>query len=153
MSTVTAALTQQGRASCPHRLRPDHRTDPIRNVPRTTRVHSGRMGSAALDDAALIVRVNDHDEAAIEALYERYGGSCFGLARRILDDAQLAEDVVQQVFLGLWKGTGYDPARGGGSTWLDAMTHHKARQSLRRGGGPRQRQARVPAHPQAQGAG
>ena len=95
-------------------------------------MHSGRVGSTALDDAALIARVNTGDEAAIEALYERYGGSCFGLARRILDDAQLAEDVVQQVFLALWKGTGYDPARGAVSTWLMSMTHHKAVDSLRR---------------------
>ena len=90
------------------------------------------MGSTALDDAALIERVNAGDEAAIEALYTRYGGPCFGLARRILDDAQLAEDVVQQVFLALWKGTGYDPKRGAVSTWLMSMTHHKAVDSLRR---------------------
>jgi RNA polymerase sigma-70 factor (ECF subfamily) len=93
---------------------------------------SGQVGSTALDDAALMERVNTGDEAAIEALYARYGGSCFGLARRILDDAQLAEDVVQQVFLALWKGTGYDPKRGAVSTWLMSMTHHKAVDSLRR---------------------
>jgi RNA polymerase sigma-70 factor (ECF subfamily) len=85
-----------------------------------------------MEDAALIARVAEGDEAAIEALYSRYGGACFGLARRILDDAQLAEDVVQQVFLALWKGTGYDPTRGAVSTWLLSMTHHKAVDSLRR---------------------
>jgi len=100
---------------------------------RRSRVQdSGGVGSTAVDDAALIARVNAGDEAAIEALYARYGGSCFGLARRILDDAQLAEDVVQQVFLALWKGTGYDPKRGAVSTWLMSMTHHKAVDSLRR---------------------
>jgi RNA polymerase sigma-70 factor (ECF subfamily) len=90
------------------------------------------VSSTAVEDAALLARVGDGDEAAIEALYNRYGRSCFGLARRILDDAQLAEDVVQQVFLALWKGTGYDPARGAVSTWLLSMTHHKAVDSLRR---------------------
>jgi RNA polymerase sigma-70 factor (ECF subfamily) len=90
------------------------------------------VSSTALEDAALIARVGDRDEGAIEALYVRYGGSCFGLARRILDDAQLAEDVVQQVFLALWNGTGYDPARGAVSTWLLTMTHHKAVDSLRK---------------------
>src|SRR5438270_8624957 len=102
---------------------------------------SGRVSSTALEDAALIARVGDGDEAAIEALYGRYGGACFGLARRILDDAQLAEDVVQQVFLALWQGTGYDPARGAVSTWLLSLTHHKAVDSLRREGNRRKRLA------------
>ena len=93
---------------------------------------SGQVESTPVEDAALIARVNAGDEAAIEALYARYGGPCFGLARRILDDAQLAEDVVQQVFLALWKGTGFDPKRGAVSTWLMSMTHHKAVDSLRR---------------------
>lgn len=99
------------------------------------------MSSAALEDAALLARVGDGDESAIEGLYQRYGGACFGLARRILDDAQLAEDVVQQVFLALWKGTGYDPTRGAVSTWLLTLTHHKAIDSLRREGARRKRLA------------
>jgi RNA polymerase sigma factor (sigma-70 family) len=90
------------------------------------------VSSTALEDAALLARIADGDEGAIEVLYGRYGGSCFGLARRILDDAQLAEDVVQQVFVALWKGTGFDPSRGAVSTWLLSMTHHKAVDSLRK---------------------
>jgi RNA polymerase sigma-70 factor (ECF subfamily) len=97
------------------------------------------MSPAALEDAVLLQRVETGDEAAIEALYERYGGSCYRLARRILDDAQLAEDVVQQVFLALWQGTGYDPRRGAVSTWLLSMTHHKAVDSVRREGNRRKR--------------
>ena len=89
--------------------------------------HSGGVGATPVEDAALLARVADGDETAIEALYGRYGGTCFGLARRILDDTQLAEDVVQQVFLALWKGTGYDPARGAVSTWLLSVTHHDRR--------------------------
>ena len=113
------------------RIEPDDELPPV--SARRARVQdSGRVGSTAVDDAALIARVNAGDEAAIEALYARYGGPCFGLARRILDDAQLAEDVVQQVFLALWKGTGFDPKRGAVSTWLMSMTHHKAVDSLRR---------------------
>jgi RNA polymerase sigma factor (sigma-70 family) len=99
------------------------------------------MSSSALEDAALLAQVGDGDEVAIEALYRRYGGACFSLARRILDDAQLAEDVVQQVFLALWKGTGYDPSRGAVSTWLLSLTHHKAVDSLRKEGTRRRRLA------------
>ena len=90
------------------------------------------MTAQALEDATLLARVETGDEAAIEALYQRYGAPCFALARRILDDAQLAEDVVQQVFLALWQGSGYDPSRGAVSTWLLSLTHHKAVDVVRR---------------------
>jgi RNA polymerase sigma factor (sigma-70 family) len=93
---------------------------------------SGVMAPAALEDAELIVAVGEGDETALEQLYGRYGGACFGLARRILDDPQLAEDVVQQVFLALWQGTGYDSRRGAVSTWLLSVTHHKAVDAVRR---------------------
>jgi RNA polymerase sigma-70 factor (ECF subfamily) len=90
------------------------------------------VATAALEDGELIRRLTAGDEGALEVLYERYGRRCFALARRILDDAQLAEDVVQQVFLALWQGTGYDPARGAVGTWLLSVTHHKAVDSVRR---------------------
>src|SRR3954451_8644347 len=99
------------------------------------------MSPAALEDAALLQRVDTGDEAAIEALYERYGGSCYRLARRILDDAQLAVNVVQQVYMALWRGSGYDPRRGAVSTWLLSVTHHKAVDVVRREGNRRKRQA------------
>lgn len=92
-----------------------------------------------VEDATLLRRLACGDEAALEAVYQRYGGACYRLARRILDDAQLAEDVVQQVFLALWQGSGYDPARGAVSTWLLSVTHHKAVDMVRRENGRRKR--------------
>lgn len=94
-----------------------------------------------VEDALLIERVTRGDEAALEVLYERYGGACYRLARRIVVDPHLAEDVIQQVFLALWQGTGYDPARGAVSTWLLTITHHKSVDLLRRDKGRRQRLA------------
>jgi RNA polymerase sigma factor (sigma-70 family) len=94
--------------------------------------HSGRVSAAALEDAALLTAVGTGDEGALETLYGRYGGTCFALARRILDDNQLAEDVVQQVFTALWKGSGFDIRRGAVSTWLMSVTHHKSIDVLRR---------------------
>jgi RNA polymerase sigma factor (sigma-70 family) len=91
-------------------------------------VHSGGV----YEDADLLTRVSRGDEVAIEQLYQRYGGGCYALARRLLNDAGLAEDVVQQVFLALWQGHSYDPARGAVSTWLLSVTHHKAVDALRR---------------------
>jgi RNA polymerase sigma factor (sigma-70 family) len=86
-----------------------------------------------LDDRALVARVVAGDGGALEALYRRYGRPCFGLARRILADEQFAQDVVQEVFLTVWRDASrYDPARGGFSTWLLSMTHHKAVDAVRR---------------------
>jgi RNA polymerase sigma factor (sigma-70 family) len=99
------------------------------------------VSPAALEDAALLARVGTGDEAALELLYQRYGGACFALARRIIDDSQLAEDVVQQVFLAMWQGSGYDPGRGAVSTWLLSVTHHKAVDAVRREGNRRKRLA------------
>ncbi|HET6910662.1 MAG TPA: sigma-70 family RNA polymerase sigma factor [Mycobacteriales bacterium] len=100
------------------------------------------MSDASLrEDAQLVADIAVGDEAALEALYQRYGGACYRLSRRILDDAQLAEDVVQQVFLALWQGGGYDRSRGAVSTWLMSITHHKAVDVLRREAGRRKRLA------------
>ncbi len=88
---------------------------------------------AGLDDRALVARVTEGDGGALEALYGRYGRACYGLARRILADEQFAQDVVQEVFLTVWRDASrFDAARGGFSTWLLSMTHHKAVDAVRR---------------------
>jgi len=92
-------------------------------------------GSAyeGLDDRGLVARVTEGDGGALEALYGRYGRACYGLARRILTDEQLAQDAVQEVFLTVWRDASrFDASRGGFSTWLLSMTHHKAVDSVRR---------------------
>lgn len=86
-----------------------------------------------LDDRALVARVTEGDGGALEALYSRYGRACYGLARRILVDEQLAQDAVQEVFLAVWRDASkFDASRGGFSTWLLTMTHHKSVDSVRR---------------------
>jgi len=86
-----------------------------------------------MDDRALVARVRVSDSGALEALYRRYGRPCYGLARRILTDEQFAQDVVQEVFLTVWRDASrYDPARGAFSSWLLSMTHHKAVDAVRR---------------------
>jgi RNA polymerase sigma-70 factor (ECF subfamily) len=80
-----------------------------------------------------VARVTEGDGGALEALYGRYGRACYGLARRILTDEQLAQDVVQEVFLTVWRDADrFDSSRGGFSTWLLSMTHHKAVDAVRR---------------------
>ena len=90
-------------------------------------------GYDGLDDRALVARVTEGDGGALEALYGRYGRPCYALARRILNDERLAQDVVQEVFLTLWRDASrFDPARGAFSSWLLSMTHHKAVDSVRK---------------------
>ncbi len=103
-----------------------------REAVRTSTVTPAR-GYDALEDSALVALVTEGDAAALEALYGRYGRPCYGLARRILTDDQLAQDVVQEVFLTVWRDASrFDPSRGGFSSWLLSMTHHKAVDSVRR---------------------
>lgn len=107
---------------------------------------SPRRSAPALEDAALVGLVREGDGRALEDLYVRYGRPCFSLARRILGDQQLAEDVVQEVFLSLWKDASrYDPSRGGFATWLLSMTHHKAVDVVRREENQRKRRAAADA--------
>jgi RNA polymerase sigma-70 factor (ECF subfamily) len=84
-------------------------------------------------DSALVARCALGDEAALAALYDRYASLAYGLALRIVRDATLAEDVVQEAFLGLWRGAArFDQARAKVSTWLLTMVHHKAVDAVRR---------------------
>lgn len=101
---------------------------------------------AAATDAALIARVGDGDGGALEAVYDRYGRQAFALARRILADEQLAQDVVQEVFLTIWRNPArYDGQRGGLGSWLLAMTHHKSVDQVRREENQRRRRVELDA--------
>ncbi|HEV8516729.1 MAG TPA: sigma-70 family RNA polymerase sigma factor [Candidatus Limnocylindrales bacterium] len=84
-------------------------------------------------DEQLIERVGRGDGAALAALYDRYGRMAYALATRITGDPGLAEDAVQEAFLGLWRNAArYTPARGTVRTWALAIVHHRAVDSLRR---------------------
>ncbi|MDQ1494933.1 MAG: hypothetical protein QOG69_1416 [Actinomycetota bacterium] len=96
---------------------------------------AGGQGGAynSCDDAALGDLIAQRDPAAIEELYDRHGAASYGLARRVVADEQLAQDVVQEVFLAIWRGAAtYDGSRGSLSTWLFALTHHKSVDAVRR---------------------
>ena len=70
---------------------------------------------------------------ALDALYERYKTMAYGIARRITADEVLAEDVVQDAFLGAWRSADrYVAARGSVKTWLLSIVHHRAIDAVRR---------------------
>ncbi len=103
-------------------------------------------GNRALEDPALVALVTEGDAGALEELYDRYGVAAFSLARRILGEGQMAEDVVQEVFLTLWRDAHrYDVTRGKVSAYLLTMTHHKAVDAVRREETLRKRRSPVEA--------
>jgi len=95
-------------------------------------------------DLQLIRRVAAGDRGAVDDLYERFRRPAFALARRMLGDDVLAEDVLQEVFLGIWRDpTAFDGGRGSVGSWLLAMVHHKAVDAVRREESHRRRRALV----------
>jgi RNA polymerase sigma factor (sigma-70 family) len=86
-----------------------------------------------LRDGQLVELVAQKDAGALEALYDRYGRAAYSLARRILTEETLAQDVVQEVFLSLWRNAArFDAGRGTVATYLLSMTHHRAVDVVRR---------------------
>jgi RNA polymerase sigma factor (sigma-70 family) len=86
-----------------------------------------------LRDDQLVELVAQRDADALEALYERYGRPAYSLAHRILTEETLAQDVVQEVFLSLWRNAHrFDAGRGTVATYLLSMTHHRAVDVVRR---------------------
>jgi RNA polymerase sigma factor (sigma-70 family) len=91
--------------------------------------------SSAVDaaDRAALLRIADGELAALEDLYDRYKTMAYSIAYRITNDATLAEDVVQDAFLGAWRNAArYVEGRGSVKTWLLSIVHHRAIDAIRR---------------------
>jgi RNA polymerase sigma factor (sigma-70 family) len=88
---------------------------------------------AHLSDEALVALVSRSDESALAELYDRIGGTAYGLAYRVLRDEALAEDAVQEAFLGLWRSAGsFVPERAKASTWILTLVHRRSVDVVRR---------------------
>src|SRR3954454_16544431 len=86
-----------------------------------------------LADEDLMQLVSRADPQAFEVLYERHSGAAFSLAYRMVGTRGVAEDVVQEAFLSLWRsGARYDRSRGSVRTWVLGIVHHRAIDALRR---------------------
>jgi len=93
-----------------------------------------RTSSAADEaDRAVLARIAGGELAALEDLYDRYKTMAYSIAYRITNDATLAEDVVQDAFLGAWRNAArYVQGRGSVKTWLLSIVHHRAIDAIRR---------------------
>jgi RNA polymerase sigma-70 factor (ECF subfamily) len=94
----------------------------------------GRTASPADDaDRAVLALVTDGQLDALQDLYDRYRTMAYSIALRITTDPSLAEDVVQDAFLGVWRNAArYVEGRGSVKTWLLAIVHHRAIDAVRR---------------------
>src|SRR5271155_615286 len=97
---------------------------------------AGGEGSAArlrvLADEELMQLVYRGQAGAFEVIYDRHCDAAFSLAYRMCGQRALAEDVVQETFLSLWRsGARYDRGRGSVRSWVLAVVHHRAIDLLR----------------------
>ncbi len=84
------------------------------------------------DDRELLQAIARQDADALVALFDRYNRLAFGLAYRILGDAFVAEEVVQDAFMSIWRNAAsYNLSRGTVRTWLLSIVRNRAIDQLR----------------------
>jgi RNA polymerase sigma-70 factor, ECF subfamily len=87
----------------------------------------------SLADEDLMQLVRGGDARAFEVVYDRHAGAAFSVAYRMVGRGNVAEDVVQEAFLSIWRsGARYERARGSVRTWVLGIVHHRAIDQLRR---------------------
>jgi RNA polymerase sigma-70 factor (ECF subfamily) len=93
----------------------------------------GSTDLRSLADEDLMQLVQRGDPRAFELVYDRHSGAAFSLAYRMVGRGNVAEDVVQEAFLSIWRsGARYERARGSVRTWVLGIVHHRAIDQLRR---------------------
>ncbi len=94
---------------------------------------SRRTRHPELPDEELMELVRDGDTRAFEVIFDRHGGVAFSLAYRMCGRRALAEDIVQEAFLSLWRtGARYDRTRGSVRSWVLSAVHNRAIDAFRR---------------------
>jgi RNA polymerase sigma-70 factor, ECF subfamily len=87
---------------------------------------------AELDDEELMQRLSQRDLAAFRTLYARYANLVYSATLRVVRDAQIAEDMVQEIFLRIWrKPESYAATRGRFVTWLTSVARNRAVDEIR----------------------
>jgi RNA polymerase sigma-70 factor, ECF subfamily len=84
-------------------------------------------------DATAISAIRSGDQSAMAALYDRYSSIVYSVALRVLGDTGAAEDVLQEVFIQLWRNPGlFDSSRGSLGAWLAVIARNRAIDVLRK---------------------
>jgi len=87
--------------------------------------------SATEADDVLLVRVAGGDPAALATLYRRYGGRLFGYLQRYAGDRMVAEEILQDTLLAVWRSAPRYAGRSGVRTWLFGIARRQAHNRLR----------------------
>jgi len=86
-----------------------------------------------LSDEALLKEIAGGAVWAMDSLYERYSRMLYSVAYRMVADHQIAEDLLQDAFLAVWRrSTSYSPQTGAARSWLISILHHRTIDHLRR---------------------
>lgn len=94
---------------------------------------TGAVADLDVEDLELHRRLSDGERDAFDELYRRYAPTAYGLAYRLTGQQILAQDVVHDAFMALWRAPeAYDPARGGFRTFFLSLVHHRAVDTVRR---------------------
>jgi len=89
-------------------------------------------GGTGADDMRLVARIRAGDQQAMSELYDRYAKVVYAVALRVLQNAEAAEDVLQDVFLQLWRNPdAFDASRGSMAAWLAVISRHRSIDRLR----------------------
>jgi RNA polymerase sigma-70 factor (ECF subfamily) len=95
--------------------------------------HTQQVDLLTLADEDLMQLVHDGEARAFEVIFDRHGSAAFSLAYRMCGRRTMAEDVVQEAFLSLWRsGARYDHTRGSVRSWVLSVVHNRAIDAFRR---------------------
>ena len=101
--------------------------------PAKSFLHTQQVDLHTLADEDLMQLVHDGEARAFEVIFDRHGSAAFSLAYRMCGRRAMAEDVVQEAFLSLWRsGARYDHARGSMRSWVLSVVHNRAIDAFRR---------------------
>ena len=106
---------------------PNPDNDPLRSSHRTT------VNTNGADDMGLLTRIQSGDQEAMSALFDRYGAMVYSVALRVLKDTGEAEDVMQEIFVQVWKNpSAFVSGRGSLGGWLVVVARNRSIDVIRR---------------------
>jgi RNA polymerase sigma-70 factor (ECF subfamily) len=95
--------------------------------------HATITPAAPNDDGQLLARIQRGDEQAMAVLYDRYSRVVYSVALRVLRDAASAEDILQEIFMQIWRHPdSFTATRGSFGGWLSVVARNRSIDALRR---------------------
>ncbi len=106
---------------------PNPNNEALRSSHRTT------VNTNGADDLGLLTRIQSGDQEAMSALFDRYGAMVYSVALRVLKDTGEAEDVMQEIFVQMWRNpSAFVSGRGSLGGWLVVVARNRSIDVIRR---------------------